>query len=46
VVFHDSTRRALAAARVLAKIRALTAATWPGERGGAPVPRSLTAYDH
>jgi hypothetical protein len=24
------------AARVLAKILALTAATWPGERGGAP----------
>ena len=34
------------AARVTATILALTAAIWHNERCGAPVLRSLTAYDH
>jgi len=32
--------------RVLQRILALTAAIWHNDRAGAPVPRSLLAYDH
>ena len=32
--------------RVLQRILALTAAIWHNDKAGAPVLRSLTAYDH
>ena len=32
--------------RVLQRILALTAAIWQNDKAGAPVLRSLTAYDH
>jgi hypothetical protein len=32
--------------RVLQRILALTAAIWHNDKSGAPVLRSLTAYDH
>ncbi len=34
------------AVRVLQRILALTAAIWHNDKTGAPVLRSLTAYDH
>ncbi|BAW93985.1 transposase [Actinomyces sp. Chiba101] len=33
-------------ARITQRILALTTTIWPGDRIGAPVLRSLTAYDH
>jgi hypothetical protein len=32
--------------RVLQRVLALTAAIWHNDQTGAPVHRSLTAYDH
>ncbi|MDR3359723.1 MAG: IS982 family transposase [Bifidobacteriaceae bacterium] len=43
---HGGRTKAGVTARVLAKILALTAAIWHNEHTGAPVLRSLTAYDH
>jgi hypothetical protein len=43
---HGARTKAGVVARVLAKILALAAAIWHNELTGAPVLRSLTAYDH
>jgi hypothetical protein len=43
---HGGRTKAGVLARVLSKILAMTAAIWHNEHIGAPVLRSLTAYDH
>jgi hypothetical protein len=43
---HGGRTPAAVIVRVLQRILALTAAIWHNDKTGAPVHRSLTAYDH
>jgi hypothetical protein len=43
---HSGHTPAAVAVRVLQRILALTTAIWHNDHTGAPVHRSLTAYDH